>query len=283
MTSQQSAATDGDAGKGKKKKKGWLRSSFSKAFAKKKNRNGSMSDCEMDIGSLRSNASAPNSPLMQVHMTNGPSFIKGSHSSGAIYEAEDVSTVLDLRKQLRDKDMKLTDTRLEALSSAHQLEQLRETMTKMKNEMSALKADNDRLHRMMTSRGLNSSQSSLHIVHSRTNSDSLDRSLSITEQPSLEMLLSESQDREGKRVTMTVYLGSKPNPLRMTIEVPKPAEVLIGSLSVSGKTKWDILDNIVRKILKEYVLRVDPVTNLDASQPWEATINGDGPTRRPRW
>ena len=32
--------------------------------------------------------------------------------------------------------------------------------------------------------------------------------------------------------------------------VQKPAEVLIGSLSVSGKTKWDILDNIVRKIFK---------------------------------
>ncbi|VDI40975.1 Hypothetical predicted protein, partial [Mytilus galloprovincialis] len=265
MTSQQSAATDGDAGKGKKKKKGWLRSSFSKAFAKKKNRNGSMSDCEMDMGSLRSNASAPNSPLLQVHMPNGPSFIKGSHSSGAIYEAEDVSTVLDLRKQLRDKDMKLTDTRLEALSSAHQLEQLRETMTKMKNEMSALKADNDRLQRMMVgSRGLNSSQSSL-IVHSRTNSDSLERSISVQEQPSLEMLLSESQDREGKRVTMTVYLGSKPSPLRLGTDVLKPAEVLIGSLSVSGKTKWDILDNIVRKILKEYVLRVDPVTNLGLS------------------
>ena len=31
-----------------------------------------------------------------------------------------------------DKDMKLTDIRLEALSSAHQLEQLRETMAKMK-------------------------------------------------------------------------------------------------------------------------------------------------------
>lgn len=49
-----------------------------------------------------------------------------------MYEAEDASSVLELRKQLRDKDMKLTDIRLEALSSAHQLEQLRETMNKMK-------------------------------------------------------------------------------------------------------------------------------------------------------
>ena len=37
-----------------------------------------------------------------------------------------------LKQQLREKDAKLTDIRLEALSSAHQLEQLRETMMKMK-------------------------------------------------------------------------------------------------------------------------------------------------------
>ncbi|KAK3096611.1 hypothetical protein FSP39_001694 [Pinctada imbricata] len=260
VTSQQSAATDGDAGK-RKKKKGWLRSSFSKAFSRKKNKNGSMSDCEMDSNSFRSNFSAPNSPLLQIHMPNGQGLIKGSHSSSALYEAEDVTTVTELRKQLRDKDMKLTDIRLEALSSAHQLEQLRETMSKMKNEMSALKADNDRLQRMVTTRPLNTSQNSL--VHTRTGSDSLERSLSITEQPSLEMLMSETPDRDGKRVTMTVYLGSNPDPLRVGVE--KPAEVLIGSLSVSGKTKWDILDNTVRKILKEYVLRVDPVTNLGLS------------------
>ena len=41
-----------------------------------------------------------------------------------------------LKQQLRDKDAKLTDIRLEALSSAHQLEQLRETMTKMKVTLS---------------------------------------------------------------------------------------------------------------------------------------------------
>jgi len=40
--------------------------------------------------------------------------------------------VLELQQQLHEKDMKLTDIRLEALSSAHQLEQLRDTMNQMK-------------------------------------------------------------------------------------------------------------------------------------------------------
>ena len=44
----------------------------------------------------------------------------------------DDSSVTDLRAQLHEKDMKLTDIRLEALSSAHQLEQLRENMMRMK-------------------------------------------------------------------------------------------------------------------------------------------------------
>jgi len=41
-------------------------------------------------------------------------------------------SVLELQQQLHEKDMKLTDIRLEALSSAHQLEQLRDTMNQMK-------------------------------------------------------------------------------------------------------------------------------------------------------
>lgn len=40
--------------------------------------------------------------------------------------------VLDLQQQLHEKDMKLTEIRLESLSSVHQLEQLRETMNRMK-------------------------------------------------------------------------------------------------------------------------------------------------------
>ena len=37
----------------------------------------------------------------------------------------------ELRSELWEKEMKLTDIRLEALNSAHQLEQLRETMHNM--------------------------------------------------------------------------------------------------------------------------------------------------------
>ena len=40
--------------------------------------------------------------------------------------------VVELQQQLHEKDMKLTDIRLEALSSAHQMEQLRDTMNRMK-------------------------------------------------------------------------------------------------------------------------------------------------------
>ncbi|KAL4233019.1 positive regulation of invadopodium disassembly [Mactra antiquata] len=267
FTSQQSSVTDIEAAK-KKKKKGWLRSSFSKAFtSKKKNRNGSLSDCEPDTNSLRSTLSVPNSPLLQVHMQNGQNhaLIKGSHSSGALSEGEDSVTIMELRKQLRDKDMKLTDIRLEALSSAHQLEQLREAMNKMKNEMCALKSDNDRLTRMIhSSQSLNSSQTSLQ-HHNRTSSESLERTISLTENTSLaDLLIQESPDRgEGRRVPITVHLGSNPDPNRARVD--KAAEVPIGSLAVSGKTKWDILDNIVRKIFKEYVLRIDPVTNLGLS------------------
>lgn len=45
-------------------------------------------------------------------------------------EAEDKG-VSELRSELWEKEMKLTDIRLEALNSAHQLEQLREAMNNM--------------------------------------------------------------------------------------------------------------------------------------------------------
>jgi len=39
--------------------------------------------------------------------------------------------VASLQQQLREKDLKLTDIRLEALTSAHQLDHLRDAMNRM--------------------------------------------------------------------------------------------------------------------------------------------------------
>ena len=35
-----------------------------------------------------------------------------------------------------------------------------------------------------------------------------------------------------------------------------------GGIAVSGKTKWDVLDTTVRRVFKEFILRIDPSSNL---------------------
>ncbi|XP_063244116.1 protein sickie isoform X2 [Bacillus rossius redtenbacheri] len=240
----------------KKKKKGWLRSSFSKAFSRsKKNKNGSVSDVE-DSRALNSDISAPSSPLLNnPHHINGPQ-IKGSQSSSAIYEKDANDTkktdmVEELKKQLREKDLVLTDIRLEALSSAHQLESLKETVIKMRNEMLNLKQDNERLQRIVTSKSLTSSQSSL------PHTDSLERRFSMTDNPMLPV-----SDSDGKRVMVSVLLGSHGSYQKYMEEKGYQSECMIASMSLGSKTKWDMLDCHIRRLFKEYVLHVDPASNL---------------------
>lgn len=118
------------------KKKSWLRNSFSKAFSRSKrpqggSRQGTGSDSEESSGPVRGNGStwsAPSSPMLASH-----------HPHHHTDMADDVDrsiaipeTVQDLKKQLREKEMVLTDIRLEALSSAHQLEALKETVSRMR-------------------------------------------------------------------------------------------------------------------------------------------------------
>lgn len=278
-----SSACSGNSGKSgdalndkKKKKKGWLRSSFSKAFSRsKKNKNGSVSDVE-DIRHLQSDSSAPNSPLLGAGHSNGGSQMKQSHSSSALYEKEDEDSpevVKELKKQLREKDMMLTDIRLDALSSAHQLENLKETVNKMRSEMLSLKQDNDRLQRLVSTKSLTSSHSSLPL---RNSSESLEKRLSASEHsgpPSIaDMYLNEPRnDQDGKLVNVSVFFGCHGDSSLFLKQNMSLCEVLIGSISISSKTKWDLLDNLVKRTFKEYVLRVDPVSNLGLNA--ESVVN----------
>lgn len=76
-------------------------------------------------------------------------------------EIEAHPVVEDLKKQLREKDMVLTDIRLEALTQASQMESLKETVKAMRQEMMALKQNNDRLQKMVITRSLGGSEASL--------------------------------------------------------------------------------------------------------------------------
>ena len=49
-----------------------------------------------------------------------------------------------IQAQLLRKDTQLTESWLEALSSAHQLHMLRETVASLRGELTRLKADNER-------------------------------------------------------------------------------------------------------------------------------------------
>nr|XP_037871753.1 protein sickie isoform X4 [Bombyx mori] len=161
----------------KHKKKGWLRSSFTKAFSR--NAKISKTAKHSSLGQLSSQDSSSGS-----HHYDDPHTIReGSnensleHSHEALPETKDKTApaktdeqtkekdesvlVDELKRQLREKDLVLTDIRLEALSSAHQLESLKDTVIKMRNEMLNLKQNNERLQRLVTSRSLAGSQSSL--------------------------------------------------------------------------------------------------------------------------
>lgn len=172
-----------------------------------------------------------------------------------------------LEEQLREQDMALTDIRLEALTSAHQLESLKETINKMRSEMISLKQDNERLQKIVSTKSLTSSQSSLPTSEpcGPRLSSLIDDSIALPDAGDL--LLLHPLDKDGKKVNIAVFLGCHGDYGKYI----KPAdgcstsECVIGAISISNKSKWDILDGLVKRIFKEYLLRVDPASGLGLS------------------
>ncbi|XP_077785664.1 neuron navigator 2 isoform X4 [Podarcis muralis] len=262
-TSHSSVGSNIECDSKKKKRKNWLRSSFKQAFGKKKSPKSAsshsdieeMTDCSLPSSpKLHHNGSVLSTPLLRT-----------SHSNSLISECIDseAETVMQLRNELRDKEMKLTDIRLEALSSAHQLDQLREAMNRMQSEIEKLKAENDRL-KSENQGSCSRAQSQVSISSSPRQSMGLSQhSLNLTESASLDMLLDDPSDgssrKEGGRHVKIVVSFQDEVKWR---EDSRPRLFLIGCIGVSGKTKWDVLDGVVRRLFKEYIIHVDPASQL---------------------
>ncbi|XP_028735992.1 neuron navigator 2 isoform X10 [Peromyscus leucopus] len=266
-TSHSSVGSNIESDSKKKKRKNWvneLRSSFKQAFGKKKSPKSASSHSDIEE---MTDSSLPSSPKLPHNGSTGSTpLLRNAHSNSLISECMDgeAETVLQLRNELRDKEMKLTDIRLEALSSAHQLDQLREAMNRMQSEIEKLKAENDRLKSESQGSGCSRAPSQVSISASPRQSLGLSQhSLNLTESTSLDMLLDDTGEcsarKEGGRHVKIVVSFQEAMKWK---EDSRPHLFLIGCIGVSGKTKWDVLDGVVRRLFKEYIIHVDPVSQL---------------------
>ncbi|XP_074086469.1 neuron navigator 2 isoform X7 [Macrotis lagotis] len=263
-TSHSSVGSNIESDSKKKKRKNWLRSSFKQAFGKKKSPKSASSHSDIEE---MTDSSLPSSPKLPHNGSAGSTpLLRNSHSNSLISECTDseAETVMQLRNELRDKEMKLTDIRLEALSSAHQLDQLREAMNRMQSEIEKLKAENDRLKSENHGGSCSRAASQVSISSSPRQSLGLSQhSLNLTESTSLDMLLDDTGEcsarKEGGRLVKIVV--SLQDEMKWK-EDSRPHLFLIGCIGVSGKTKWDVLDGVVRRLFKEYIIHVDPTSQL---------------------
>uniref|UniRef100_A0A4W3GDS8 Neuron navigator 1 n=1 Tax=Callorhinchus milii TaxID=7868 RepID=A0A4W3GDS8_CALMI len=245
ITSHSSIGSGKDADAKKKKKKSWLRSSFKQAFTLKKTPKSASS--YSDIEEIATpDSSVPSSPKMQREDPESPSpSMKPSlSSSGSVYNCNDPEKdVSNLRSELWEKERKLTDIRLEALNSAHQLEHLREAMHNMQVEIEALKLENDRL-KSETDNGTGS------VLSTSSATSSPRRSLGLSLAHSFSLSLTDSVD------TGCVYLSA---------QTTKQQEFFIGSIKINGTTDWMMLDGVICQLFKDYITKVDPVSCLGLS------------------
>ncbi|XP_028853272.1 neuron navigator 1 isoform X1 [Denticeps clupeoides] len=260
----------------KKKKKSWLRSSFNKAFSKKGSK---LSASYADIEEIATpDSSVPSSPKLH-HDSDEPltslktpaSELSSCLAQGAEGPDSDEKVVSELRSELWEKERKLTDIRLEALSSAHQLEQLQETLTNMQMTVENLKAENDQLKtsgpssRPTSSTSQSSGLTSLASLSPRQ-SVSMSKTLSVGEGSGS----GDVQQAEG-----TVLPPQKDDSsIRVVVRVPdqhifreevKQQDFFIGAVRIAGRTDWAQLDAAVTQAFRDYLAKVDPTSSLGLS------------------
>ncbi|XP_038871592.1 neuron navigator 1-like [Salvelinus namaycush] len=267
----------------KKKKKSWLRSSFNKAFSKKGSK---LSASYADIEEIATpDSSAPSSPKIPIHHVdrdveedgngdNPPSMMRSSVSTsssglceGGEEPPEDEKVVTTLRSALWEKERKLTDIRLEALSSAHQLEQLQEAMNNMQMTVENLKAENDQLK---TGGPSTSTSQSSGLASLGTASPRQSVAMSLTKTFSMSLgegspsdvfqtdTVSLPSHRDDTRVRVVVRVAN----LRVFKDEVKQQDFFIGTVRVNGRMDWPMLDSAVGQAFKVYIAKVDPTSSL---------------------
>ncbi|XP_029397889.1 neuron navigator 3 [Mus pahari] len=268
-TSHSSIGSGNDADSKKKKKKNWvnsrgseLRSSFKQAFGKKKSTKPPSS--HSDIEEL-TDSSLPASPKLP-HNTgeSGSSAMKPSQSASAFRLFRSIHG-LKFRKGLCSAPFHFITVKQQWFRRLQ-----KDTKNVKQNEIEILKAENDRLkaetgNTAKPARPPSESSSTASSSSSRQSLGLSLNNLNITESVTSDILLDDTSDatghKDGRSVKIIVSIGKGYG----RAKDQKSQAYLIGSIGVSGKTKWDVLDGVIRRLFKEYVFRIDTSSSLGLS------------------
>uniref|UniRef100_A0A158P9P0 AAA domain-containing protein n=1 Tax=Angiostrongylus cantonensis TaxID=6313 RepID=A0A158P9P0_ANGCA len=157
----------------------------------------------------------------------------------------------ELKKKLEDRDVALTDIRLDALDKAREVDILRETVNRLKHENKQLKNDMSRLLAGRCSRA--SSQASIPILGDEE---------PVYEAPSTSACGSYSSNRSfgcnSVKVTVNVDLRGI-----ISNAICPDNEIIIGFLDIPGKeVSWEGLDQQIFSLFEAYIARIDPDRHL---------------------
>ncbi|CAG0887312.1 unnamed protein product [Cyprideis torosa] len=248
----------GKAGSGFKagKKKGWLRSSFTKAFNRSHSREQQQQPTGKDPSEKDQAGSGPMSPRPEHGASKHKGRSGGNNSTTLAdhdkkFPKEAQQMIEALRAQLREKELALTDIRLDALSSAHHLDSLKETVANMQAEMQSLRRENERLERAHKEQQATAAALALRVKHEEEGA---------TCYPLL--LVRGGEDGTGGSE------GAERSPL--------------GNVWIAPATTWEGLDQMVISEFKEYLVSLDRDTSLGLSQDSILSYRvGEGSWRTP--
>lgn len=112
-----------------------------------------------------------------------------------------------LQNKINEKDSALTDIRLEALTSAQQVEQLREAINKLQTENVNLRHHNERLRAVVTHTSRAGSQNSLPIMGPADDTESVSDGGNVLSEMSVPTAFMLNDGHDGHLVQVAVHLG----------------------------------------------------------------------------
>ncbi|TGZ58310.1 hypothetical protein CRM22_009685 [Opisthorchis felineus] len=177
-----------------------------------------------------------------------------------------------LRQQLSERDLKLTDVQLEALASTHQVNQLRDQLSRVYAEMQHLRSDNARLQQMMTTKTVVSTST---VTSTILETPKVDGCLTVSTKTENETNWPFSSDfdflaglvqerNEEAAAVASTYRNNRYARVYLLIvrSTNDCSEINLGMVDLNFSSSWSALGLQLLRLYRNYINRIDPQNRL---------------------